>query len=272
MTISVIMVAYNAEKYISDAIQSVLRQSYPDFELIIVDNGSTDNTRSLVRSFTDNRIVLIERDHHSNDAFNKGLQIVKRKYITWMYPNDLMHVDRLKIQVSILDDEPAISVCATQFFIFNETKKPFLAKIPTGVIEQPILDLLGNNLFPVITAMIRGDFMTVQTKNDTTYTTSAFGLMADIAMQGGVFYIDSQPLYYRRNTDQMPPVETDTAIKEDFELIKEALMNHLIHQTSMGQRHLKELKKQLEFLKNLDVIDFEVISTVFRLIYSKIKP
>lgn len=58
--ISVVMTAYNAEKYISEAMESVLKQSFSNFDFIIVDDGSTDNTLSVIRSFDDKRIRVIE--------------------------------------------------------------------------------------------------------------------------------------------------------------------------------------------------------------------
>lgn len=62
--ISVVMPTYNAEMYVAEAIESVLNQTFNNFEFIIVDDGSTDSTKSIIQSFKDNRIKLIENEHN----------------------------------------------------------------------------------------------------------------------------------------------------------------------------------------------------------------
>ena len=62
-SISVVMPVYNGAKYIRESIESVLMQSFKDFEFIIVDDGSTDNTESIIKSYIDNRIVYIKKNH-----------------------------------------------------------------------------------------------------------------------------------------------------------------------------------------------------------------
>ena len=106
--VTVLMPAYNAANYIGEAIDSVLQQSFDDFELLIINDGSTDNTTQVIRSYNDTRIILI--DHHVNHgiaaALNTGLSKAGGKYIARFDADDICSPERLQEQVSFLDNHP----------------------------------------------------------------------------------------------------------------------------------------------------------------------
>ncbi len=104
--ISVLMPAYNAEKYIREAIDSILKQSYMDFEFIIYNDGSMDKTANIVHSYEDNRIVLINNNDNKGVSFVRAelLKIAKGQYITWMDADDTCDTNRLEKQVQHLDN------------------------------------------------------------------------------------------------------------------------------------------------------------------------
>jgi len=102
-TITVLMPAYNAGSYIREAIVSILEQTYTDFELLIVNDGSTDNTISVVMSFNDPRIVLVNKDHHGiAAALNTGLRLCDTYYIARFDADDICMPDRLEKQFNFL--------------------------------------------------------------------------------------------------------------------------------------------------------------------------
>lgn len=102
--VSIVVPAYNAEKYIADAIESVLRQTYPYFELIIVDDASTDRTAEVVQSFSDQRIKLIR--HASNKgpgaARNTAIEAASGKWMAVLDADDQWKANRLERLVNIL--------------------------------------------------------------------------------------------------------------------------------------------------------------------------
>lgn len=105
--ISVLMPAYNTEKYIAEAIQSVLEQSFPHFELLIINDGSTDNTKQIIQSFTDPRIILINRPNGGiAKALNLGLQYARAKYIVRFDADDICQTERLRIQYDFMEANP----------------------------------------------------------------------------------------------------------------------------------------------------------------------
>jgi len=102
--VTVLMPAYNAGKYIAEAIESVLQQTFHDFVLLIVDDGSTDNTLEIIHSFSDKRIHLIHQSHKGiAGALNKGLSKASSEYIARFDADDICFPERLTQQVAFLD-------------------------------------------------------------------------------------------------------------------------------------------------------------------------
>jgi glycosyltransferase involved in cell wall biosynthesis len=102
--ISVLMCAYNTEAYIAQAISSILEQSFTEFELIIVNDGSTDKTIEVIQSFKDPRIVLFTVQHKGiAAALNYGLKQAKADYIARFDADDICYHDRLKVQYEYLN-------------------------------------------------------------------------------------------------------------------------------------------------------------------------
>jgi len=105
MKFSIIMPCYNAENFVGQAIQSILAQSYPDFELIIVDDGSTDNSVAIIEKFAkeDQRIALIKTANSGRPSIarNSGIQVAKGDILCFLDADDLYDPDRLK-QVAVL--------------------------------------------------------------------------------------------------------------------------------------------------------------------------
>ena len=122
-TISVNMVTYNHQKYISDAIQSVLNQTFPDFELIVIDDGSTDGTPDVIASFHDPRIVLLrQKNQGPSAATNRGLAACRGRFVAFMSGDDRCHLDRLKRQFDEYADGPERILFSGVDFIDDDGK------------------------------------------------------------------------------------------------------------------------------------------------------
>lgn len=108
--ISVCMAMYNAALYLRECIESILSQSFTDFELLIVDDGSTDDSKEIVNSYDDERIRLICNDHDYIAALNLLLREAKGKYIARMDADDIMLPYRLSAQYGYMEKHPEIGV------------------------------------------------------------------------------------------------------------------------------------------------------------------
>ncbi|MEP6952374.1 MAG: glycosyltransferase [Ginsengibacter sp.] len=102
--VTVLMPVYNAENYIAEAIESILKQSFTDFELLIINDGSTDNTTQIIRSFTDSRITVYNQANQGiAAALNTGLSKAKAPYIARFDADDICLPERLQQQFNFLN-------------------------------------------------------------------------------------------------------------------------------------------------------------------------
>ncbi len=113
---------YNAELFIRDAIQSILNQTYSDFKLLIVDDGSTDNSIEIINSFIDNRIELLidKKNLGLPSRLNQIAALTTTKYLARMDSDDIMHPDRIAKQLEILNTNDKIDVLGTNVISINE--------------------------------------------------------------------------------------------------------------------------------------------------------
>ena len=120
--ISVVMAVYNGEKYLRAAIDSILHQTCPNFEFIIIDDCSTDNTANILKSYTDHRIQVVrnEKNLRLPASLNKGLKIARGKYIARMDADDISMPDRFEKQVKYLEAHQDVAVIGGSFQVFNE--------------------------------------------------------------------------------------------------------------------------------------------------------
>ena len=131
--VSIILPAYNAEKYIREAINSILAQTLTDFELIILDDGSADNTAKIIKSYTDDRIRYYRNNRNLGVAksLNIGLEKSRGQYIARMDADDVSVTSRLEVQVGFLKKNPQIDICGSWFKTIGEQSR-FIKKYPTG--------------------------------------------------------------------------------------------------------------------------------------------
>lgn len=119
--ISLIVPAYNAERYIAETIRSVLDQTYEKWELIVVNDGSTDATSQIVSSFGDQRIHLIEQANGGvGSARNAGLDKAKGDYITFLDADDVLPPESLKSRVDYLQTHPEVGLVDGQIVVKDE--------------------------------------------------------------------------------------------------------------------------------------------------------
>ncbi len=134
--VSVLMPAYNAEKTIAEAIESILSQTFQSFELIIADDCSTDATRDIIRSYErkDPRIKAIYNKMNLYIAGNRNilLKYAKGKYIAWQDADDISLPKRLEHQVAFLDTHAEVGIVGGYLQFFNEKGNTSLRKYATN--------------------------------------------------------------------------------------------------------------------------------------------
>jgi len=124
MKLSVVLPVYNAEKFVAKAIQSVLDQTYKDFELIIINDGSKDSSLEIIQSFKDPRIRVIDQENQGlAKTLNIGLGLAKGDYIARMDADDICLKHRFQEQITYLKKHPDIGLLGTAVEIIDENDK-----------------------------------------------------------------------------------------------------------------------------------------------------
>lgn len=150
------MAVYNGEPYIKETVLSILNQSFGDFEFIIVDDSSTDDTANVVTSFKDPRIILIKNEVNmgSARAGNVGIDKARSKYIARIDADDLSDPERFQRQYDYLEIHTDIAVLGSSFKILGKDTIKKLAKKPE---EIAIKLFLGQNCIAHSSVMMRKD-------------------------------------------------------------------------------------------------------------------
>ena len=124
--VTVLMSVYNGERYLREAVDSVLAQTFTDYEFVIVDDGSTDDTAAILDSYADPRIVRLtnERNIGLTESLNRGLSIAQGMYVARMDADDVSLPERFAKQVQFLDEHPDIGVLGTGFEVIDDVGTP----------------------------------------------------------------------------------------------------------------------------------------------------
>lgn len=226
--ISIILPVFNGEKYIINCIDSIVQQQYQNFEIIIIDDGSTDNSINKIQSIEDKRITLISCKHNFVRSLNVGLAVSRGEFIARMDIDDKMLPNRLKEQVFFLDNNQDVTLCSS-YMLKMDTKK-YIADGKSGYISNFPESLLLGNPIAHPTVMIRRQFLlqnNISYKEDYLYAED-YKLWTDIANMGGTAYILPIPLLeYRISESQVSYKYSQEQFKTACKIKREQLVNLL---------------------------------------------
>lgn len=186
MKINVLMGVYNDEKYLEKAIDSILNQTHNDFDFIIVDDGSTDNSREIIKKYihNDKRVRGIFKLYNTGltKSLNVGLEYCNEKYIARMDANDIALPDRFEKQIKFLEENSDHAVVGTWRIEYWEDGRE--RKVKTPVTHNEIINTLVRS--PCLghsTSMIRGDVLRKFKYDENFYYSQDQILWANIARE-----------------------------------------------------------------------------------------
>lgn len=148
--ISVVMSVFNTEKYLTEAIESILHQTFTDFEFIIIDDGSTDKSAEIICSYVDPRIRLLQQENRGLPAsLNRGIKLSKAEYIARMDADDISESSRLEEQIRYLDRNPNCVLVGTSG-CYIDIEGQVLGKLQKPVDQDAIQKELERGSSPFI--------------------------------------------------------------------------------------------------------------------------
>lgn len=145
--VSIIIPVFNAEKYISEALESIINQTYSNLEIIIIDDGSTDNSLNIIGKYNcDNRIKILKNVENMGLIYslNKGIKESKGKYIARMDADDISDTTRIEKQVEFMEKNTDICICGTGCEVFFNNNKFLKKKIN---VETDYEKIVAGTLF-----------------------------------------------------------------------------------------------------------------------------
>lgn len=203
--ISVLMPVYNAEKFLREAIDSILGQTYTDFELIIINDGSFDQSRNIIYSYNDKRIKIIENEKNSGLIFslNRAIDNASGKYIARMDADDISMPDRFEKQITFLESHSDIALLGSSAIIIDESGKE---KKVANVIEASHLiftQLFFESPFFHPSVMGRTSVFREFRYNDNYYLAEDYYLWSQIAMKYKLSNLNEPLIKYRHHTESI---------------------------------------------------------------------
>ncbi|MGC8960616.1 MAG: glycosyltransferase family 2 protein [Chloroflexia bacterium] len=196
--VSVVIAAYNAAPFLEEAIDSILHQTFPDLELIVVDDGSTDETPQILDRYADSRIIRLRNETNQGvaRARNGGNAVARGEYLAVQDADDLSTPDRVEKQVAFLDAHPEIGLVGSQGILFGEGASTRL-QVPLHNTEIQAL-LLGENCLLHSSLMMRREVFEAAGGYDETYAAAEdYDLVLRIAERACVANLPA-PLYLKR--------------------------------------------------------------------------
>jgi len=256
------MPVYNASRYVAEAIESILNQTLSDFEFIIIDDCSTDDTCDIINTYTDRRIILICKQVNTGIISSLNLGITKGQFIARMDGDDISDVNRLGKQVDFMHLNPEITVCGTWFRLIPSNQ---IIDYP-GSNEAIKIAFLDFCAIGHPTAMIRTDFIRAKKlEYDPSFKSAEdYDLWTRIASAGKFANIPEPLLSYRLHAGQVSITDHDNQVKHSH-LCRLRMINYLLGTSGEKDVELSNLSFYNDNIVNIDSL-LEVINWLNKLL------
>ena len=223
--VSIIIPCYNCEKYIIKTLESAVSQDYTNIEIIVINDGSTDNCSSIVKTIKDDRIHLIEQENQGvSFSRNKGLALAKGEFIVFLDADDLLHPSFLEKRVFSLSKSTAIA-CASSVVLVDksgekikENKNYFAANKSSQILEfkNEIITCPSSYLFKTESLKKHK----IKFNKNLQSSADKFFLL-EVLKHGEIELINESPMYYRILNDSMSHKITKTLLKDQISFYNE---------------------------------------------------
>lgn len=212
--VSCVIASYNRPDYVRDAIQSALDQTYPNLEIIVVDDGSTDDTPRVLASYGSKIRVVRQENSGTAAARNAGIAISKGKYLAWLDSDDAWLPQKIADQVAVAERHPEIGVVYTLCLAIDESGNPPAPSeavlVPTEIIREDILrTLVVESDVMTPSCLVRRDVLDQAGWYDPEFSAEDWELNLRLARKASFAYLDA-PLTRvrihgrRKTTDRWP--------------------------------------------------------------------
>lgn len=197
--VSVIVPSYNTAKYLPDAIDSILRQTYQNFEIIVVDDGSTDDTRDVMKAYAGNpKVIYIHQENRGESgARNTGIRAARGELIALCDADDMWMPRKLEVQVPCFRDQPEVGVVYTNTVHVDSDNNELPTYRTTRHNGRITRKLFGENFVTGSTSMFRRECFDVEMYDETFKTCADYDLSLRLSVHFDFYYLDEITYRYR---------------------------------------------------------------------------
>lgn len=263
-TVSIVIPVYNGETYIKECMDSILGQTFHDFEVIAVDDRSTDHSLDLLRKYADKdaRVRVLENPSHDMiHALNYGIKQSKGDYIARMDIDDMMCPHRIERQIEVMESHPEVAVCASWMKTFG-LKEQTCGGGQEAVLH-PLFHLLRGNFIAHPTTMLRTSFLRCHKLRYRKYPYAEdYKLWMDIALHGGRFWIIPEVLLRYRLSDRQVSCRKRDVQTRTSNKIRNEILNLLLEQNDFPDEYIHVI---LTYLGKYNQKGYVSDSTIFNL-------
>jgi len=221
VSVTVLLTVFNGEKFLKEAIESILGQSLQDFEFIIINDGSTDSSEEIIKSFADKRIRYVyQKNQGLISSLNKGIKLAKSDIIARMDSDDIAHPDRLRTQLEFLRQHPDHVLVGSNLQFINDLgqitlESPMLLNDPELRLEMLVRCPFGH---PAV--MYRKEAVLEAGMYDPDFKSAEdYDLWARIVKRGKVANYNSPLLQYRITDTSISALSGDEQAKNTSTLL-----------------------------------------------------
>lgn len=247
-TISVVMPIYNAQQDLRQAIESILSQSFTDFELLIIDDGSTDQSVQIIHSFSDSRIRLISQPHNLGlvAALNKGLAEARGQFIARMDGDDICLPERLTLQLAAMQDQQ-LDICGSHWAQIDTNGNLFATLYAPKLMDEVIATLATTVPYAHGSVMLRKHFLDQHALQYKPQYSEDYELWIRCFELGATFGLVDAVLYLHRTHPQ-----SITSTKSAEQASSAKLLRRAFVKNNLGacQLALKTLQDRYQVLPN----------------------
>lgn len=255
--VSVILPVYNGEIFLREAVSSILTQTYSNFELIIINDCSTDGTANILKEFeSDLRVRVIENETNLKvvRTLNKGIELARGDYIARMDADDISHPQRFKKQVDFLDENPQIDICGTWVQTIGTESKMMRAAIEHEHIKVRLFFL--NPIFHPAVMFRRNSFASNKLVYDEQYTNAEdYGLWAKAIDIVRFANIPEVLLKYRIHNDNV------SVFKESNKAVLDKI-HFKIYADFLSKLHISFTQRELDMHRKLGMVQVGQLSQI----------
>lgn len=222
--VSVVMSVYNGEAYLREAIESVLNQTYKEFEFIMINDGSTDNSLSIMQSYEDKRIVLVTNDGNKGLIYslNKGIEIAKGEFIARMDADDVCLSERFECQVKQFMEHPGTVVIGSDYFLLNGEKNTYIKNRNDSDYQKAVLMFAPCFCHP--TVMMKNVFKEKNIFYDPNFIHAEdYKLWTDLYALGEFLNVGKPLLKYRHHISQLSNQKNEAQLAISKEIRRQYL-------------------------------------------------